>query len=315
MSDAALSSPSFMAAPGQVADWRLVLVYDAARASGLLDALPATVEAAATACGLAPTAVRVVLDALIAAGIAGRHSDGTVVLTDRAPDADAAVQLQQHANAIRRWSGAIDARLRGEQDDAGGPFQLQPWLESMAVNAARHAEPIAALALGCVTRTGPRRGLDLGGGHGRYAAALAARGVAMTMQDRADVIAVVEAQGWLAGTGVTTVVGDFHETLPEGPFDIVLAVGIMHTMAPERAAALVRRVGQRMRPGAVLVIRTMLRNDGPASALFAVQMLISAHGGDTHRFEDYCAWLAAAGLTDPERHDVDNGTVLLSTKP
>lgn len=308
--------PSFLAPPGGVADWRLVLVYDAARRTGLLDVLPATAAEAADRAALQPVAVRGVLDALLSAGVAAIDGEGVIALAGNAPHAGVALQLAQHARAIRRWSTSIEPRLRGTEIPDGGVFQLKEWLASMAVNAAGQADRVADAALSRVA-TGhlPVRALDLGGGHGRYAAALAARGATVIMQDRADVLAVVDEEGWLAGTGVATVAGDFHERLPDGPFDVVLAVGVMHTMAPERAASLLQRVAGRLRPGGVLLIRTMLRNHGPASAMFAVQMLVAGTGGDTHRLEDYQAWLHRAGLEEAEVVPLDDGTMLLSVRP
>lgn len=316
MTASPFDAPSFMAALGHAADWRLVLIYDAARSTGLLDVLPATIEEAAGRAALQPVATRAVLEALTAGGITTMDEQGVVALGEHAPDADVAVQLHQHASAIRRWSSSIEPRLRGEEIARRGVFQLKEWLASMAVNASKQADRVAEAALSRVTvGEGPLRALDLGGGHGRYAAALAARGATVIMQDRADVLEVVEREGWLAGTGVQTVAGDFHESLPDGPFDIVLAVGVMHTMAPHRAESLLARVAERMRPSGVLVIRTMLRNHGPASALFAIQMLVAGTGGDTHRLEDYQQWLSSAGLTAPTEVALDNGTMLISTKP
>ena len=316
MTDSVFTATSFMAAPGEVADWRLVLLYDAACATGLADLLPATVDEAATSGGLQPVAVRAVLDALVAGGLATRDARGAVALVDDARDPGLRAQLRQHASTIRRWSSSIEPRLRGEEAPMRAPFNLKGWLESMAVNAATQADTIAEAALARVgVAGGARRALDLGGGHGRYAMALAARGLQVLMQDREDVVALVEAEGWLAGTGVRTVAGDFHDSLPDGPFDVVLAVGIMHTMPPDRAASLLRRVAERMAPGGVLVIRTMVRDDGPSSALFAVQMLVAGQGGDAHPLEDYRRWLRDAGLTGPEVTSVGNGALLVATKP
>lgn len=311
--------PAFMAAPGQLADWRLVLVYDAARSTGLFEALPATPADAAARSGLAPVAVRATLDALCDAGVLQAGDDGTVGPGPNWPSSAADVQLHQHATTLRRWATSLEARLRGEELPGRGVFQLKEWLQSMAVHAASEADPVAEAALGALQparrNAADLTALDLGGGHGRYAAALAARGVHVVMQDRADVVAVVEQEGWLAGTGVELVAGDFHEQLPDGPFDIVLAVGVMHTMGPELAASLLARVGTRLRPGGVLLIRTMLRRGSPTASLFAVQMTVAGLGGDTHRLEDYQAWAAAAGLGAPQVTPAGNGSMLLAVKP
>ena len=311
--------PAFMAAPGQVADWRLVLVYDAARSTGLLEALPATPAAAAGRCGLAPVAARATLDALCAAGVLQADTDGVVAPGPHWPSAAADVQLHQHATTLRRWANSLEARLLGEELPDRGVFQLKEWLQSMAVHAASESDAVAEAALGALQPT--RRAdaglsaLDLGGGHGRYAAALAARGVHVVMQDRPDVVAVVEQEGWLTGTGVELVAGDFHQQLPDGPFDVVLAVGIMHTMGPQSAAALLARVGTWLRPGGVLLIRTMLRQGSPTASLFAVQMTVAGLGGDTHRLAAYQAWLDAAGLGAPQVTPAGNGSILLAMKP
>ncbi len=54
----------FLAPPGDLADWRMVLVADLADKSGLLDALPGTAEAVAERAGVHTKSTRVLLDAL-----------------------------------------------------------------------------------------------------------------------------------------------------------------------------------------------------------------------------------------------------------
>lgn len=315
MTDALFSGPSFLAPLGQVADWRLVLVWDAAVATGLIDVLPATVDDAAARAGLDPKAVRAVLDALVAGGLCAREANEAVAPVPAATDAAWRAQVRQHASTIRRWATSIEPRLRGDDGPRRAPFDLKGWLESMAANAATQADLVADTALARLDRPAVgARAFDIGGGHGRYAAALAARGLQVTMQDRPDVIATVEQEGWLAGTGVELVVGDVHDQLPPGPFDVVLAVGVLHTMPPERVASLLRRVGERMVAGGVLLIRTQLRGAGAASALFAVQMLVAGQGGDAHRLEDYQRWLADAGLSEPEVLTVGNGAMLVARR-
>jgi hypothetical protein len=307
--------PSFLAPPGRVADWRLVLVLDAARATGLLDALPATPGDAADRLGLAPQPVRAVLDTLVDAGVLTAAADGTVGRGPRFPDDDTAAQLRQHASTLRRWATTLEDRLRGVEQPARGPFDLRSWLASMAAAAAGRAEAVADVALDGFPAGGAGgaiEAIDLGGGHGRYAAALAGRGAHVVLQDRPDVIGVVRTEGWLDGTGVRLVAGDVHDVLPDGPFDVVLAVGLLHTMGPERVASLLRRVGARMRPDGVVVIGTTVRGRGPSSALFAVQMAVSGQGGDTHGLDDYRRWLHDAGFGPPEVHDLAGTTILRS---
>ncbi len=306
-----------MAAPGEAADWRLVVAYDAARATGVLDALPGTIDAIASAQDLRPAAVRAVVDLLVAGGVLARGVDGSLCLAPGAPDADAAVQLAQQASAIRRWSHNLEARLRGEDIQENRPFRLTQWLASMAVHAAATADRIVELTLGALLRNDARglRVADLGGGHGRYAAAFAAVGAYAVLQDRADVIEAVRHERWLEGTGVELVAGDLHDGLPDGPFDVVLAIGLLHTMPSERAASLVRRAAALLRPGGVLVVRTTLRDEGPSSSVFAVQMLVAGMGGDAHRRGDLDGWFDAAGLDAAVSTAVGASTVLIARRP
>jgi 2-polyprenyl-3-methyl-5-hydroxy-6-metoxy-1,4-benzoquinol methylase len=301
-----------------VADWRLVLVHEAARATGLLDALPATAAEAADRLGLAGQPARAVLDTLVSVGVLAADADGTVRRGPHFPDDATAAQLRQHASTLRRWATTLEDRLRGEEQPGRGPFDLRSWLASMAAAAAGRAGAVADAALAATAPDGTDRvveAIDLGGGHGRYAAALAARGAHVILQDRADVIDVVRTEGWLDGTGVRLVAGDVHDVLPDGPFDVVLAVGLLHTMEPDRAASLLRRIGTRMRAGGVVVIGTTVRGVGPASALFAVQMAVSGQGGDTHGLDDYRAWLRDAGFGPPELSGLGGTTILLARFP
>jgi hypothetical protein len=59
---------SLLAPPGELADWRLVLAYEAAADAGVLDAFPGTVAEIAARCGLHEGALRAVLGQLAVLG-------------------------------------------------------------------------------------------------------------------------------------------------------------------------------------------------------------------------------------------------------
>ena len=72
---------SFLAPPGEPADWRLALAYEAAADAGVLDALPGTVAEIAARCDLHEGALRAVLGQLavwevVVADREGRYRDG-----------------------------------------------------------------------------------------------------------------------------------------------------------------------------------------------------------------------------------------------
>jgi len=294
---------SFLGAPGHLDDWRKVLLYDAAAASGILAALPVDATEVADLLDLDGHGARVVLDALVVWQVV-EWRDGRYELGPGAPtDAEAAV-IRHHARSIRRWSSDIHDRLHGRprEEPPGGPMDLELWLDALAANARTLAGPVAD---GCLGRLPEAHSvLDLGGGHGEYALEFARRGLQATMQDRPRVIDVAERRGELAAAGIELFAGDFFQRLPDRQFDIVLCAGFTHTYGHERNQELFQRVKPLISPEGGLGIVTFLRGHDPMVAVFAVQMLLAASGADTHSQEEYERWLHQAGFSSPEVMDI-----------
>ena len=284
---------SFLAPPSRVHDWRMVLLFDVAAETGVLEALPGSPEDVAVTLGLDEQGVRIVLEALVVWGVVASQA-GRFELTPRFADADEASVLRHHARSIRLWSQRLEDRVRGldrgEHDDRQ---QLELWLRALAVNA-RASAPGAADA--CLARLpAARRVLDLGGGHGEYALEFARRGLEATVQDRADVIDVARRDERLARAGVRLFAGDFFEVLADGPFDLVFCAGVAYTYDEEHNLELFGRLRPLIADGGMLAVHTFLRGRHPLAAIFAVQMLRVARGGDTHSQDDYRRWLRRAG--------------------
>jgi SAM-dependent methyltransferase len=295
---------SFCAPPGEVSDWRLALLYDAAVDAGVLDSLPASAAEVARQLELDAHAVRVLLDALATWDLVGHGDDGRYVPGAEPPTRDEAAGLRFHARAIRRWSAQVDDRLRGAASPAPwrpGPAELERWQRAMATGARAGAPA----AIDACLRLAPaaRSVLDLGGGHGEYAAEFARRGLRAIVQDRPETIEALRAAGWLSEPGVDVFAGDFFETLPAEEFDVVFCAGVTHTFGRERNLELYRRVRQVLTPGGGLAILTFRRGH-PVSALFAMQMLMVGGGADTHGEDDYRSWLAEAGYSPVHIQDM-----------
>ncbi len=338
---------SFMADPGAVADWREVLLCDAAASTGLLEALPGAPDDAAEAVGARPHAVRVTLEALATFGLV-EHRGGTYHAVV-AFDAEERAALAHHANVIRRWANDLGGALapNGEAGDAGGgrdagdPGQQgadrghddEPGADGGADVAgndggaslppsvfmpalARRAREAAPWLADRVLARAPAaaRALDLGGGHGEHARALAERGLEVVLQDRGPVTDWLAGSGHLAGTGVEVVEGDFLEALADGPFDVVLAAGVVHIYPGPALERLFGRIAAAMAPGGVLAISTTLRGRNAVAPVFAVQMLL-AGDGDTHSEDELAGWLAAAGFGDLAVEDIpDRPQTLLTAR-
>jgi SAM-dependent methyltransferase len=290
---------SFLAPPWEVGDWRMALLFDAAAASGALAALPGTADEIGGRLGLDAHALRVTLDALGAWGIVERDGQGRYVPGPDAPTDARAATLRHHARAVRIWSRSIDARLHGE------PVEVRPgmpdpelFVDALAANARTTAPALVDL---CLDRfPGARRVVDLGGGHGEYALEFARRGLQVTLQDLPVMVDIVRRRGRLTEAGVELVAGSFFDFVPEGPFDLAFCAGITHTFDAEHNRALFRNLRPVVSPAGGVAVVTMFRGQDARAAIFAVQMLANANGGDTHAEEEYRAWLAETGFRADE---------------
>jgi len=288
---------AFLVPRDQVQDWRMLLLHDAAAANGVLDELPATAAAVAAARGLDAHAVRVVLDGLALCDIVtvddDGGGDGVYALGPAAPDPEATAILRHHAGSLRRWT-TIPERVRGVAPasatmNPGGPAIM------LAAMAVRGRESAAGAVDACLAVAPDAASvLDLGGGHGQFAAEFARRGLRAVMQDWSEVIDLVRRSDWLDGVDVELFGGDFFETAPDETFDIVFCAGVVYTMDGERLVRLFRQVRPLIAPGGHLALHTFLRGTDELATLFLGQMLGVAAGGP-HREDDLRHWLDEAG--------------------
>lgn len=305
-----VTDPSFLAQPGEVADWRAVVLLETATETGVLAALPGTHAEVAARAGTDPGATRIMLDALEVYDVTRCGAGGTYVLGPGAPGGGRAAVLHQHAGVITRWADQLRARVAGEATLSRVPREpddVRRWLESLGTMARERAPGLVDACLAAVPDA--RTVLDLGGGHGEYAREFARRRLDATMQDRPLIVDLAHAHGGLADEGVVLVGADFFEQIAPGPFDIVWLAGVAHTY-PEKD---IRRLYEHVRPvtGRALVISTFLRHADDRTRLFAVQMLSLGNGADTHSREEHTTWLHAAGFTDVTRHPAPGGHDLL----
>lgn len=303
---------SILAPPGEVADWRLVATFDVAAEVGLFEVLPATPGEAVARLGLDERAVRILLGALSVWKVVEERDDTYSISPDR-PYREETATLRHHARVLKTWSTQLGDRLRRIPPPSSPSVMPQErrrlWLEALA-ERARDRAPLVVEA--CLRRfPDTRRVLDLGGGHGEHARAFARRGLSVTLQDLEPTIELLEKSN-LPGSGVELFAGDFFETLPARPFDLVLCAGITHTYDGAHNRLLYRRLGSIIAPGGGLAITTFLPERDPRALIFAVQMLAVSAGGNAHKESDYREWLRAEGYRELEIQNLgDNPNRLL----
>ena len=281
---------------------------------GLVDALadgPVSPDDLATRLSLDPRGTSALLGVLEGLGAARRDPEGwrlTGPARARLVDPDTpdfeGESLRHWLRTVRRWAADLPGAVRrghgperpGPGQGAGGREDLAAFLAAMANRSPAMVEAVADRIFAVAPRA--RTLLDVGGGPGAYARGLAERGLQVTLFDRPEVIALVsEAYGLADAPGISLAGGDFLESLPEGPYDVVLLANVTHIYGPAENEGLVRRAASRLAPGGTLAVLDFVRGESEFAPLFALTMLLSTEAGGTWSRADYATWMEAAGLT------------------
>ncbi len=147
--------------------------------------------------------------------------------------------------------------------------------------------------------------LDLGGGHGRYGHALLARGMKVTLFDRAICCDLAKER---YGNTISTISGNFLTDDLGGPYDLALLSNIVHGCTPDEVEDMLHRVRRVVVPGGVVAIKDMFLNEtmeGPESAaLFGLTMLLYTEGGRSYTLLEMRDVLGRAGFGQLDCIDV-----------
>jgi len=145
--------------------------------------------------------------------------------------------------------------------------------------------------------------LDVGGGSGVYAIAIARRHrrLRATVFDLLPVLAIAREKIREAGleSRIRTVAGDFFkDEWPTGA-DVILFSSILHDWSPDTSKKLLRKAAEILPTGGVVVVRELFMSDdglGPLyAAMSSVTMLLETEG-ENYSWSTYESWLRAAGF-------------------
>ncbi len=165
-------------------------------------------------------------------------------------------------------------------------------------------QPAAELAE-TLDLAGVRRLLDVGGGHGIFTMALAAKNPKMeatildlpeTLERTAEFIRDCPDRD-----RIELRAGDYHSAeFGDGEYDLVLMSHVTHDEGPEENVRLFKKSHAALGNGGRLVIHDFVTDEesaGPLfSLLFGVQMLVYTEKGKCYSRADYRQWLRAAGF-------------------
>ena len=212
--------------------------------------------------------------------------------------------LMHTAALWHRWSALTECVRKGEPAPRGprDAADTEAFIAAMHANSTQRAPAlIAALDL-----SGVRRALDVGGGSGGYAVALARAVPALRVEvlDLADVVPLTARYVAAAGVSdrVTTKAGDLNADDLGAGYDLVLISAICHMNGPAQNADLIRRAAKALAPGGRLVVHDHVlepdRTAPKAGAIFAINMLVNTAAGGNYTEAEYFGWMSEAGLVD-----------------
>jgi predicted O-methyltransferase YrrM/DNA-binding CsgD family transcriptional regulator len=268
-------------------------------------------------------AVDILLHALTALGLLEKQGEvfRNGPLADRHLRADAPDDLRaalRHSAALwHRWSRLSEVVRTGQPAprEEHDPDDTESFVAAMHMNAsARAPRMVAALDL-----SGARRALDLGGGSGAHAIALARAvpGLRVEVVDVPDVLPLT--RRYIAEAGLEDRVfareGDLRAGEYGEGYDLALLSAVCHMLGRDENADLIRRAARALGPQGQLVVHDHIldpdRASPRAAAVFAVNMLVNTRAGASYAEADYVAWMRAAGLADVRRVALDGPTALI----
>ncbi|NIM18786.1 MAG: methyltransferase [Candidatus Latescibacteria bacterium] len=167
--------------------------------------------------------------------------------------------------------------------------------------------------------TGVSQVLDVGGGSGVYAMAIAKarEDIEAVVLDLPDVIPLTKYHICREGLThkVRAIVGDYEKDDLGSGFDLVLLSAVVHINSPAANNTLFRKCFQALNPNGQIVISDFIMDESrthPArGALFALNMLVATAAGDTYTEGEMRSWLEEVGFCEISRRDLSSGASLI----
>jgi SAM-dependent methyltransferase len=219
------------------------------------------------------------------------------------------------------WSTLTDAVRQGGSVVSGaigdrGEEWLRAFIAAMHWRGRQHAQDVIAL----LDLTGVSQVLDVGGGSGVYAMALARAkpGITAVVFDLPSVVSMT--QEYIAkeelSDRVKTISGDYEADELGRGFDLVFLSAIIHSNSENGNRALLRKCTDALKPEGQLIVQDFIvdedRTGPPFAVLFALNMLVGTESGDTYTESEVREWMREAGLSGIGRKDTEFGTTLLT---
>lgn len=215
-------------------------------------------------------------------------------------------------NSVKKGTSVFS---RPEKENGGQSKWLDAFISAMHYRAKDSASAIA----GKIDLHGVKRVLDVGGGSGVFAMAIArtAKDISATVFDLPDVVPITQKflrKEKMSGR-INTVSGNFNkDPLPKG-YDLVLLSAIIHSNSYQENANLIKKCAASLHPKGQMVIQDYVmdetRTHPVRGTLFALNMLVGTRAGDTFTETEIKEWFTHAGIRLEKSIEAFNGNSLM----
>ena len=297
-----------------------LLVLAGALQSGLVDALASgealSAQHIAMVAGTDVRASRIVLDALVAEGVAQRVLEaedgsfyaltdlGKAHLVDVGPDLERAGLLHR-ANRVRGLLDLAEVIRSGKptkRDADRGNVRCM-----VAAMGERDADLVAEIVEVCTSLAGEAKTmLDVGGAVGHVARQFMRHGLKATLMDKEEVLPVAKEFLGIDASSMELVAGDYTVALPAGPFDLVYFGNVFHIYGASTNAKVAKEAIKILSPGGLIAIQDYVWGRSEGAEMFAVNMLQSTTEGGVWTEAQYRDWLDGAGFVNIDVLDLKN---------
>jgi SAM-dependent methyltransferase len=274
----------------------------------------ATSEEIAAALSLDQHGARLLLDGCVALGLLAKEGflyrntpDSAMFLVPGSPG-DLSQAIRYNRDVYAAWGHLSELARTGKPVERPQMHlgEDQSRTRTFVLSMHGRALGIGRAVIPSLNLKGRKRLLDIGGGPGTYSAFIAQSNPEITcsVMDLPAVAAI--ASELLVQQGISnrvkTIPGDYHTALFPGGNDVVIIFGVLHQESAESVQDILRRAYSALEPGGVIYIMDMMTDRTRAhpafSALFAVNMALTAEHGWVFSDEELKLWLENAGFMD-----------------
>jgi ubiquinone/menaquinone biosynthesis C-methylase UbiE/DNA-binding transcriptional ArsR family regulator len=249
-----------------------------------------------------PRATEILLDALTGIGLVIKNRTGryrNAPLSNRYLVKGSHLyqgDIVRHASTMWQNFSALDEVVRTGRPARRG-FDHESFIMGMHnLTIFRTESLIKAVGL-----KGVKTMLDLGGGPGTNAIAMAKKGVKSTVFDFPETIKIAQKVARRERMrGIRFIAGDFRVDSIGSGYDLILLSQIFHAFSAEENIALLSKCKTAINPGGRVVVQEFpideTRSTPPHSALFSVNMLVGTEKGRCYSPNEMKRWLTETGF-------------------